>query len=148
MFAKLSTLADDRQSPDAGTLFLVHLRTTRRPTEIPSFWAREPRRIGTPSAGRDRDSLRLAADQRELEFELLPDPDYYGVATTVVNPALVVEGWGRVPVEAFVDGKRVEPSKDSRVGDEPTPTGVRLVAWFQMTSAEPVRIVLRRADAR
>jgi hypothetical protein len=58
--------------------------------------------------------------QEELAFELLADLDYHGVASTIVNPAIVVKGWGKEPVELEVNGQPITPSKAFRIGYEAT----------------------------
>ncbi|MSR55779.1 MAG: hypothetical protein EXS09_21255 [Gemmataceae bacterium] len=83
-------------------------------------------------------------DQKELEFELIADPDYYGVATTIVNPALVVGSWGNDPVEVAIDDKAIKPGKNLRVGYEPTPAGTSLILWLKLESKEPVNISLSK----
>lgn len=84
--------------------------------------------------------------QTELAFELIADPDYYGVASTIVNPAFVVRGWGKAPIQLEIDEERVEPSEKLRIGYEATDSGTNLVLWLTLESAEPVNISLRRAS--
>lgn len=83
-------------------------------------------------------------DQEELEFELIADPDYYGVTTTIVNPALVVRGWGNAPVELEIADNTVKPGKDFRIGYEATDAGTNLIIWLKLESKEPVNLSLRR----
>jgi len=85
-------------------------------------------------------------DQTELVFELIADPDYYGVASTIVNPAFVVRGWGKAPVQLEIDEERVEPSKKLRIGYEATDSGTNLILWLKHESKEPVNISLRKGE--
>ena len=59
--------------------------------------------------------------------ELIADPDYYGVASTIVNPAIGVRGWGKDPVELKIDEQLVKSSKQFRIGYEATGAGTNLV---------------------
>lgn len=81
----------------------------------------------------------------ELTFELIADPDYYGVASTIVNPAFVVKGWGRAGAQLEVDGRRLEPGKKLRIGYEGAEAATNLVLWLELASREPVSLSLRRA---
>jgi hypothetical protein len=80
----------------------------------------------------------------ELEFELLADTDFYGVASTIVNPAIVVKNWGRDPVQLAIDDEPVVLGKNFRVGYEETASGVDLVMWLRFESTEPVNVSLRK----
>ena len=79
-----------------------------------------------------------------MEFDLLADEDYYGVASTIVNPAFVVKGWGKQPVDVAIDDKILPPGKDVRVGYESTKVGTDLIVWLKLESKEPVNISLRK----
>jgi len=85
-------------------------------------------------------------DQTELAFELIADLDYYGVASTIVNPAFVVRGWGDAPVRLEIDEERIEPSKKFRIGYEATDSGTNLILWLKLESKEPVSISLRKGE--
>ena len=85
-------------------------------------------------------------DQTELQFELLADPDYFGVASTIINPAIVVRGWGQDPVELEIDDKTVPPGQDFRSGYEATKAGTNLVIWLKLGSSEPVNVSLRKGQ--
>ncbi len=87
------------------------------------------------------------SDQNELEFELLADPDYYGVATTILNPVIIVRDWGKSDVELEINEKRIERNSDFRVGYEATDTGTNLVLWLKFESKEPVVFTLRKSSS-
>jgi len=82
-------------------------------------------------------------DQKELEFELIADPDYYGVVSTIVNPVFLVRGWGKAPVQLEIDEERIEPSEKFHIGYEATDSGTNLIVWLKLESKEPVHISLR-----
>jgi hypothetical protein len=85
-------------------------------------------------------------DQTELEFELIADPDYYGVASTIVNPAFVVRCWGKAPLQLEINEERIEPGKKIRIGYEATDSGTNLILWLKLESKEPVHISLRKGE--
>lgn len=76
--------------------------------------------------------------------ELIADPDYYGVASTIVNPAIGVRGWGKDPVELKIDEQLVKLSKQFRIGYEATGAGTNLVIWLQLDSQDPINLSLRK----
>lgn len=77
-----------------------------------------------------------------LEFELEADPDFYGVAQTIVNPTFVVKDWDEPGVELKVNGKHLEQGKNFRVGYEDTSTGKDLVIWLQMKTNEATQFLI------
>lgn len=83
-------------------------------------------------------------NQTELEFDLIADLDYYGVASTIVNPAFVVRGWGRDPVQLEVDDRLVQAGKELRSGYEAADSGANLVVWLKLESKVPVNISFRK----
>lgn len=84
-------------------------------------------------------------NQTELEFELLADADYYGVNSTIVNPAFVVRGWGNAPVQLQVNDQPIDLGKDFRIGYEATENGTNLIIWLKLESNEPIQLSLRKA---
>jgi hypothetical protein len=74
----------------------------------------------------------------ELEFELEVDEDFYDMRQSIINPAIIVKGWGKAPVTLEIDGKPVKQGKDFRVGYEQTPTGKDLVIWLKMKTNKTV----------
>jgi hypothetical protein len=78
----------------------------------------------------------------KLEFELEADPDFYGVAQTIINPAFIVKDWGTAGVELLIDGKRIEPGKNFRIGYEETPSGTNLILWLEMESTKSTQFTL------
>jgi hypothetical protein len=62
--------------------------------------------------------------------------------TNIINPAFIIKDWDREGFELNVDGKRMEPGTDFRVGYENTPTGSDLVLWIRMHAREAVEFEL------
>ncbi|MBL8819822.1 MAG: hypothetical protein JNL58_27605 [Planctomyces sp.] len=83
-------------------------------------------------------------NEDELEFELLADTDYYGVASEIINPAFVVRNWGEGPVELSINDLVVERGKDFRIGYERTPVGTNLILWTRLKSKDPIHMSLRQ----
>lgn len=78
----------------------------------------------------------------ELEFELEADEDFYEIKQSIVNPAIVVKGWGKAPVVLEIDGKPVKQGKHFRVGYEDTDEGTDLVMWLKLKSTDSVTVTL------
>jgi hypothetical protein len=75
----------------------------------------------------------------ELEFSL---EKQRLAPMSIVNPTFIVKDWDKVGVELEVDGKKIEPSKDFRIGYEETPTGKDLILWLKMSSQKPTQFTI------
>lgn len=82
----------------------------------------------------------------ELAFDLIADSDYNGVPSTIVNPALVVKGWGKGVPALEIDDKPAKPGEQFRFGYETNDAGTNLVLWLNLKSDEPVNVSLRPRD--
>jgi hypothetical protein len=60
----------------------------------------------------------------------------------IINPSFIVKNWDSEGVELKVDGERIEPGKDFRVGYEQTPTGKDLIIWLKMYATKPTQFTL------
>jgi hypothetical protein len=60
----------------------------------------------------------------------------------IVNPAFVVENWGRPGAKVLVDRKAVKLGKNCRVGVRPTLEGTDLIVWLKIEAVEPLGILL------
>ena len=60
----------------------------------------------------------------------------------IVNPTFIVKDWDKSEVKLEVDGKKIEPGKDFRIGYEETPSGHDLILWLRMTSTKPTQFKL------
>jgi len=79
----------------------------------------------------------------KLEFELEVDEDFYGIGQSIINPAIVVEGWGKAPVSIEIDGKPIKQGADFRVGYEDTDDGADLVLWLKLKTTKSIRLTLK-----
>ncbi len=82
----------------------------------------------------------------ELTFELIADPDYYGAASAIVNPTLVVRRWGTAPAQLELNEERVKPNTECRIGYEATESGTNLIVWLKLESKEPITVSLRKGE--
>jgi len=64
----------------------------------------------------------------------------------VVNPAFVIEDWGKSDVELKVDGRKIKRGKDFRFGHRHRLDGTDLIVWFEAESTKPVEISLSAVD--
>jgi hypothetical protein len=90
--------------------------------------------------------LECEDEEEEIEFELEVDEDSYDVGQELINPAIVVEGWGRDDVELEIDGKEIETGDDFRVGYEKDEDSTNLVLWLKIKSDKTMRFTLKRVD--
>jgi hypothetical protein len=70
-----------------------------------------------------------------LEVELAADAE-----SPVLNPALVIRGWGEGEAALKVDGADVPRGRDFRYGHRRTLDGTDLVVWIRLLSEKPVRV--------
>ena len=76
-----------------------------------------------------------AADKLQLELA--------GSATSpVVNPALVIAGWGDREATLEMNGRTIPRGPDFRYGHRRTLAGTDLIVWVKTESNKPVRLVL------
>ncbi|MHC4541123.1 MAG: hypothetical protein ACYTEK_24465, partial [Planctomycetota bacterium] len=78
----------------------------------------------------------------ELEFELEVDEEFYDIGQSIINPAIVVKGWGKAGVNLKINGKPVKQDKNFRVGYETHDEGINLVIWLKMRTDKTVRFSL------
>lgn len=79
----------------------------------------------------------------QLSFDLIADPDYYGVPSTIVNPALIVKGWGKGAPALEIDDKPAKTGEQFRFGHETSDSGTNLVLWLNLKSEESINVSLR-----
>jgi hypothetical protein len=84
----------------------------------------------------------VQANKRERplpwQFELLAEEE-----SPLINPALIVKGWGEITPEVYLDNRLVPIGELCRVGHVSTLEGVNLVVWLKLESTRPVRLSLR-----
>jgi hypothetical protein len=83
-----------------------------------------------------------AGATRALDLELAGNE-----ASPIVNPALVIRHWGNAQPEITLDGRRLRPGPDCRVGYRHAVDGTDLIVWFGLESAKTVRMTLTPAGA-
>ncbi len=74
----------------------------------------------------------------ELQFDLQADN-----ASPVINPAFVVENWGRYGAEVKLDGKTVKEGQGCRCGHRLSEAGYDLIVWVETESTRPLSVSLR-----
>jgi len=72
-----------------------------------------------------------------LKFELAA-----GEQSPVVNPAFIVNGWGRRDASLLIDGKKIKRGKIFRFGHRNTFKGADLIVWVKTKSTKPITISL------
>lgn len=77
----------------------------------------------------------------KLELELAGGAD-----SPVVNPALVIAGWGDREAVLKVDGKDVPRGQDFRYGHRRTLGGTDLIVWVKTESNKPLKLVLAAGE--
>jgi hypothetical protein len=82
-------------------------------------------------------SKLTATKPSTLIINLKPSTD-----SPVVNPAIVIRGWGSAEARIKIDGKPVAWNADCRNGVERTLDSTDLVVWLRKTSAVPLQIAL------
>lgn len=82
----------------------------------------------------------------ELEFELEVDEDFYDIGQSIINPAIVVKGWGKAGVALKINDKPVKQGRNFRVGYEKTNKGTDLVVWLKVKSTESILISISPVD--
>jgi hypothetical protein len=85
-------------------------------------------------------SRKADAGEAALELTLEAGPD-----TPVVNPAIVVQGWGDATPRLQIDGQATSWGKEFRFGLVRTLEGTDLVVWMEKNAARPVRVKLTAA---
>ncbi len=73
----------------------------------------------------------------ELTFTLKAGP-----GAPLVNPALVVSGWGEAGVEVSLDGRRLTPGTDFRFGHGSDLAVANLVVWLNLEANRPIEVTL------
>jgi len=78
----------------------------------------------------------------ELKIELAASKE-----SPVINPALVIKGWGESDAELKLNGREIKRGKDFRLGHRNTVEGSDLIVWIKTESTEPVQITLTPVTA-
>ena len=81
--------------------------------------------------------LRRSHPDGDLEAEFMGSAE-----SPVVNPALVIHGWGEHEASLKLDGTEVTRGKDFRYGLRHTLDGTDLIVWIKCKAEKPVKIAL------
>ena len=88
--------------------------------------------------------VKATGEEEEIEFALEVDPDYYGMAQKLINPAIVVEGWGRDDADLSIHGKNVPRGESFRIGHEQRGDRTDMVLWLKLESNKGRLFTIRR----
>jgi len=75
----------------------------------------------------------------KLEFVVNSSKD-----KAAINPCFIIKNWGRRESLFKINGKRVRPGRDLRIGYNKCVKGVDLVLWLKIVSQKPVKIEIER----
>ena len=64
----------------------------------------------------------------------------------IVNPAFVIENWGKRGASLIIDGNAIKRGKDFKYGHRRTADGYDLIVWVRMETNVPVMITLKTAS--
>jgi hypothetical protein len=78
-----------------------------------------------------------ASKTSRVSFKLMADSD-----SPVINPAVVIKGWGESDARLKVNGKGVRPNEGFRLGKSRTVDGTDLVIWIKAESTTPVEVTI------
>jgi hypothetical protein len=81
--------------------------------------------------------LKRGDPDRDLDMEFTGSAE-----SPVLNPALVIQGWGEHEATLMLDGAEIPRGKDFRYGFRRTLDGADLIVWIKCTAEKPVRLVL------
>ena len=81
--------------------------------------------------------LKRIQSTGSLDFELSGSTD-----SPIVNPALVIQGWGDQNVTLTIDGTAVARGRSFRYGHRRTLEGTDLIVWIKLTSEKPITLSL------
>ncbi|MEW5900558.1 MAG: hypothetical protein AB1715_03750, partial [Acidobacteriota bacterium] len=122
---------------------------TKQPAEklvpVARGWLKAPRISGKNFTGRYDLTQRCYVVSPEdpgrtqsLRFSLEASPE-----NPILNPAFVVENWGKRGVSARLDGREIRRGKDYRIGYVRRINRYDLVLWMELQSTSPASIELR-----
>ncbi|UCE40086.1 MAG: LamG domain-containing protein [Candidatus Aminicenantes bacterium] len=74
-----------------------------------------------------------------MELEFLASSE-----SPLVNACLVVKGWEEYGTEVLLEGRRLIPGRDFRIGTVRVIDGTDLLLWLKKTSTIPVRMILTK----
>jgi hypothetical protein len=66
-----------------------------------------------------------------------------GHESPLINPALIIKGWGEFTPEVIIDDKLVPKGELCRVGRVSSMDGMNLVVWLKLESTKPVHLTIK-----
>jgi hypothetical protein len=136
--------------PSRNTYFLIGL-TSKPASDVAAVgrsWLQAPKLIlsggefatqGYHSTQRAYVLARHGAAAEQVDFVLEASE-----SSPVLNPAIVIEGWGESDPVLAIDGKTVAGGADFRFGHVDRIEGTDLVLWVRHQSTRPVRFTISR----
>jgi len=108
---------------------------------LPPRLAREGKGGEEAFYNKRRRCYELDAPQGENSIVLVLEgsPD-----SPIHNPALVVHNWGKAPAEISVDGTKVKPGKDLRIGTVRRLNRYDLIIWMRLEGTQHVRLAVEK----
>lgn len=82
-------------------------------------------------------SCKKTGEPSAFEFVLEASED-----SPIVNPAVVIKGWGKIDTRLKLDGKAIRPGKGFRYGHRPAEHGDDLIVWIKTESNKPTSVSL------
>jgi hypothetical protein len=60
----------------------------------------------------------------------------------VQNPCFVIKNWGTKSFDITMNGKKLSPGKEIKLGYVPMEGGYKLVVWMDVESSAPLEILI------
>jgi hypothetical protein len=89
----------------------------------------------------DKSQKTYVMEATEGEVSLLVDASS---EAPVYNPCFVIKDWGKTSSDISVNGKRLTPGKELKLGYIPMEGGYKLVFWIKMESRDPLEILISK----
>ena len=83
------------------------------------------------------------ADCGPLQFVLEASKE-----SPLLNPAIIVNNWGRASATLSVDGETIREGEIYRQGVRRGPLGEDLIVWIRLDKQQPVKITLEPVESR
>lgn len=86
----------------------------------------------------------------KLKSDKIPEPLSFRINASnnspVVNPVLLVEGWGEIGAELDINGKKISGKNRIRMGHQNNVEDTNLVVWVKVTSVKPLNFTIRQVQ--
>lgn len=78
-------------------------------------------------------AYHIMADKQQVAVRINATKD-----SPLVNPAFVLKNWNHKDAQIEINGKKVKPGKDLRIGYNYSDSGIDLIVWIQIKSEHPI----------